>query len=90
LLGVFDESHSTTITTELERGDVVVLYTDGITDVRPPHDLSPDDMKDMVGNAAADASTAEAVASNLGVFIDRKLPFAVRDDDIALLVLKMS
>jgi len=89
LLGVFDESHSTTITTELERGDVVVLYTDGITDVRPPHDLSPHDMQDMIAKAAADAATAEAVATNLGVLIDRELPFAVRDDDIALLVLKV-
>lgn len=37
LLGVFEEIKLRVSETELEVGDVVVLYTDGITDLPPPH-----------------------------------------------------
>lgn len=89
LLGVLDQSHSTTVETELRPGDTVVLYTDGITDVRPPHALSAEDMEHLIARAAAEATTAEEVATNLGNRIDAHLPFTRRNDDIALLTLKV-
>lgn len=89
LLGIFTESRSSTHSTDLRPGDIAMLYTDGITDVRPPHDLTPQDMEHMIRQAAAHATTAEAIATNLGVLIDAKLPFTDRDDDIALLVLSV-
>jgi serine phosphatase RsbU (regulator of sigma subunit) len=90
LLGAFDESHSTTTSTELVPGDNVVLYTDGITDLPPPHDLTPNDMETLIQCAAAPGATAEATATNLGVEIDKRLPFTARNDDIALIVLKVT
>lgn len=89
LLGGFAESRSTSVSIELLPGDTVVLYTDGITDVRPPHDLSPEDMENLTQKAAAGASSAEDVATNLGIQVDSKLPFTARNDDIALLVMKV-
>jgi PAS domain S-box-containing protein len=89
LLGVTIGSRSTTRSTNLGPGDTFVLYTDGITDVRPPHDLTPQHMETMVSRAAANTPTAEKVAANLGRAIDEQLSFTARDDDIALLVLSV-
>jgi PAS domain S-box-containing protein len=89
LLGVTVDSRSTTVSKELLPGDTVMLYTDGITDVRPPHGLTPEDMEDMVDRAASSDAGAEIIASALGLAIDRHLSFADRNDDIAMLVLKV-
>ncbi|MEO6469570.1 MAG: SpoIIE family protein phosphatase [Acidimicrobiia bacterium] len=89
LLGAFSESEATTCTTKLSRGDSVVLYTDGVTDLAPPHDLSPEGMREMAVAAAASGTSADAIAEALGDAIEAKLPLAERDDDIALLVLRI-
>ena len=90
LLGVLAASRSTTVTTELLAGDAIVLYTDGITDVPPPHNLSPRDIKQMIQNAAASATTADAIATNIGYQIHAEHSFTERNDDIALLVAAIS
>ncbi len=90
LLGLFGESRSTTVSTDLKVGDTVMLYTDGITDLRPPHDLSPDDVEDIVRRAAGPAVSADEVAANLGTEFDTRLAFTARNDDIALLVVKIT
>jgi PAS domain S-box-containing protein len=89
LLGVFADSQSVTVSTELRPGDAVVLYTDGITDVRPPHDLTTDSLREIVARAGA-ASSATEIAERLGSELSAILPFAKRGDDIALLVLRVS
>ena len=89
LLGGLVESRSTTVATDLRPGDTVVLYTDGITDVRPPHGLTERAVEALVEVAATDATTADDIATNLGIQIDAVLPFSRRDDDIALLVLRV-
>lgn len=89
LLGAFLESEATTCTTKLSAGDSVVLYTDGVTDLAPPHDLSPDEMQEMAVAAAASGTSADAIAEALGHSIEAKLPLSERDDDIALLVLRI-
>ncbi len=88
VLGGVAESRSTTVSTELDSGDIAVFYTDGVTDVRPPHDLTPDALEELVAHAAI-GTTAEEVITNLGYRIDARLPFTQRNDDIALLVLKV-
>ncbi|MEO5837315.1 MAG: SpoIIE family protein phosphatase [Acidimicrobiales bacterium] len=88
-LGAVANPRFTAVDTELQSGDAVVLYTDGVTDVRPPHDLSPQQLASMIELAARGAKTAKDVADNLGLHIDARLPFAQRDDDIALLILKV-
>jgi PAS domain S-box-containing protein len=89
-LGALRNPRFTAVDTELHAGDAVVLYTDGVTDVRPPHDLDPEQLARLVRLAAEGAKTAEDVADGLGRAIDEHLPFTQRDDDIALLILKVT
>jgi serine phosphatase RsbU (regulator of sigma subunit) len=67
-----------------------VLYTDGATDVRPPHDLDPARLLALVDQAAHSSSTAEGVADRLHDALEAVLPFDQRNDDIALLVLRVT
>ena len=89
-LGAVVDSRSTTVAVDLQPGDTVVLYTDGITDVPPPHGLNPTELQALIEHAAAQDISAEHFATNLGDLIDAKLPFAQRDDDIALLIIKVT
>jgi PAS domain S-box-containing protein len=88
LLGLFDDASSTTVEVALQPGDAVLLYTDGVTDVRPPHDLTPDDVATMFADAAR-AGGADATATRMGELIGERLSFEKRDDDIALVVLEV-
>lgn len=90
LLGVFPELAWPSLSSTLGPGDIVVLYTDGITDVRPPHDLSTEALKDMVNQSGAEASSAQEFADMFGNQISRVLPIVQRKDDIALIVLRMT
>ena len=83
------ESRSVTHSTTLRRGDVVVLYTDGVTDAPPPYEILPGEIEALIVVAAREACTADAVAANIGAAIDNVLSLADRHDDIALLVLRI-
>ncbi len=85
LLGLFETTRSTTTTTVLHPGDAVVFYTDGATDLPPPHDLTDREL----GLAAFQmrGRSAEATANGLHDILEDILPFAQRTDDLALLVL---
>ena len=87
LLGVFDDVAFQTATVELSPGDVLVFHTDGATDVRPPFALSDDEWTELVSEAAGQGGTADDIASRISTAIEMILPFASRNDDIALLVL---
>jgi PAS domain S-box-containing protein len=89
LLGVYADPRTFTVSTELDPGDTIVLYTDGITDVRPPHDLSPDALEEIVGRAAGSADSAAEIIDRLGRELAAILPISERNDDIAILVLKV-
>jgi PAS domain S-box-containing protein len=89
LLGMIDNVRFRTETTLLEPGDVVVFYTDGATDVRPPHHLDTPRFIALVQHAAARGSTAEAIAEQVRHELETVLAFNRRDDDIALLVLRV-
>jgi serine phosphatase RsbU (regulator of sigma subunit) len=74
--------------TSLGRGDVVVFYTDGATDVRPPNSLTASEFAALVEQAAAAGGTAEVVADRIHEALESILSFNRRDDDIALLVVR--
>jgi len=90
LIGMFEDAGSTPQATSLRPGDVVVFYTDGATDVPPPHSLDNAQLTSLVERAAAGASTAEEVADGLRDALERVLSFTRREDDIALLVLRIT
>jgi PAS domain S-box-containing protein len=89
LVGVFDDIHVTPTVTPLHPGDTLLLYTDGITDVRPPYGLNPDQLDDLVGRAVASTTTAEELADRLHSDLSDILPITDRKDDIALLILRL-
>jgi serine phosphatase RsbU (regulator of sigma subunit) len=89
LLGMVDHARFEARTAELEPGDVVVFYTDGATDVRPPHDLDVEQFVAVVTQSVQGAGTAEEVANRIQFELDAVLPFNRRNDDIALLVLRV-
>ncbi|MBV9214479.1 MAG: serine/threonine-protein phosphatase, partial [Actinobacteria bacterium] len=87
LLGAFDDASWEPVRLELETGDGIVLYTDGVTDAAAPDIVrEPRDVAQMAGAGADDS--AEDIA-------DRVLGAAMADsgvaeprDDIAILVLR--
>jgi serine phosphatase RsbU (regulator of sigma subunit) len=89
LLGAFADSRSVTTTVELAPGDTLLLYTDGVTDVAPPHDLGTDALSDLFEASCASAAAVGEVADRLGGELSAILPLADRNDDIALLVVKI-
>ena len=89
IVGTFDTIETTTTTITLDPGDVVVLYTDGVTDVPPPYALGDAEFVTLVGAAAASTSTAEQLADRIHADLSSILAIDQRHDDIALLVLRV-
>ncbi len=90
LLGMFEDASWEARTAELDVGDVLVFYTDGATDVAPPHALEPAELTAIVERAAATATSAEEVADHVHDALEDVLGFAERNDDIALLIVRIS
>ena len=90
LLGVMPTVRLTPSVVELGPGDTVVLNTDGITDVPAPHGIDEAAMADIVTAATAVAGSAETVVEHLGSAVQQVLPIPDRDDDIALVVVRIS
>jgi PAS domain S-box-containing protein len=89
LVGVFDEIDVTTTDVALRAGDTVVFYTDGATDVPPPHGLSERDFTNVVAQACMGAGSAEDVAEQLHLALSSILNIDDREDDIALLIVRV-
>ena len=88
LLGMLDALHIKPATETLHDGDIIVFYTDGATDV-PNHALDETRWRELVQAAARAATTAEEVADNIRDSLELVLPFDQRNDDIALLIVKV-
>jgi len=86
LAGVFDHIDVTVTSMPINPGDTVVFYTDGATDVAPPNGLTPRQLEDMVGEAAASGPDPERIADRLDAMLSAILPIEERRDDIAILV----
>jgi serine phosphatase RsbU (regulator of sigma subunit) len=89
LLGAFPDTHSTVTTVELEPGDTIVLHTDGATDVRPPFGLTSEDFREIVEDSSAASASADDVVERIGARLSEVLEVGNRNDDIALLALRM-
>ncbi len=74
---------------ELGPGDTLVLNTDGITDVAPPYGLTEEQRVELIRTAARAEGTAEEVARGVQTAIEDVLPISQRDDDIALVAIRI-
>jgi len=90
LIGVMPVLRLTPHVVDLEVGDTLVLNTDGITDVPDPYGIDEEAMARIVTDAAACPGAAEQVAEHLGREVQRVLPIPLRDDDIALVVVRIT
>ena len=84
LVGMFSEVTVHTTRTELRSGDAVVLYTDGITDLPPPHGIEPEQLVGIV--AGARTHSAQHIAATIHRSLQERVPDRSRRDDAALLV----
>ncbi|MFN8040166.1 MAG: SpoIIE family protein phosphatase [Acidimicrobiales bacterium] len=88
LLGAYDEPRLHEVEVDLPPGSVLVLYTDGVTDVAPPFGLDEAALVELVTEAAAPDRSADEVADRIDAAISGIRAIAARADDIALLVLR--
>jgi len=90
LLGAFDEVRLSPAADRLEAGDTLVLYTDGIFDVAPPHGLTEPEVVSLVADAVVDSpGSAEGVVDGIHERLMVTLPAHERTDDMAVLVLQV-
>ncbi|QGG96816.1 SpoIIE family protein phosphatase [Actinomarinicola tropica] len=88
LIGAFEEARTSRFDVDLPSGSFLVLYTDGVTDVPPPHELSPERWAEIVGTSARSARSADHLADLLVDALDALRPARALRDDVALLVLR--
>jgi serine phosphatase RsbU (regulator of sigma subunit) len=88
ILGILASIRTTTVEQSLEAGDTLLFYTDGMTDVRPPHALTADDIASMAAEASR-ADSAEGVVDEMHHRLSAALPMSERSDDIALVVVRI-
>lgn len=74
---------------DLATGDRIILYTDGVTDLPPPHGLSEDQLLELIDRSVDTWHNAETVASAIGDDLEALVPIVERHDDVALLVLRL-
>jgi PAS domain S-box-containing protein len=90
LIGALDRIEVNPTERVLRPGDTLVAYTDGATDLPPPHALTELDVARLVGKVAAASTSVDDVAEGLHHELDRILPIDERNDDVALLVIRAS
>jgi serine phosphatase RsbU (regulator of sigma subunit) len=88
LLGVFDEAPVHVERTQLERGDVAVFYTDGVTDLPPPYGLTVEALTHQVRGLRA-AGGADTIADRIEQSLVERVSDPFRADDVALVVLRV-
>jgi len=88
LVGAFERIDLTVERTPLRPGDLVVLYTDGVTDLPPPALRTADDLVELL-SGLAEGLGVEEVAEEIGRWTAERIPPSDRGDDVALVVLRV-
>ena len=89
LMGVLTEIESYPERTVLREGDTVVLYTDGFTDVPGSYGLDDEQLFGTLERVHAASHHADDFADRFGQAVEAILPMSKRDDDMAMLVLRI-
>jgi serine phosphatase RsbU (regulator of sigma subunit) len=84
LVGMFEGVTIQTERTELATGDAIVLYTDGITDLPPPHGIEPDELVALLHDVRG--SSAQEISASVHRSLVERVPDRSRRDDAALVV----
>jgi phosphoserine phosphatase RsbU/P len=87
-LGMFCDSPYLSETIPLSRGDVLVSYTDGVTETRDPDGEEFGRERLVAALEAAPADSARSVADACWTALERFRSGARREDDLTLLVLR--
>jgi len=87
-LGAFTAITTTTGHAELHAGDVVVLYTDGITDLPPPYGIPSAELAELV-HELRELPSARDIAEAIHQSLLERVPDRGRQDDVALLVARV-
>jgi serine phosphatase RsbU (regulator of sigma subunit) len=90
-IGIFPDIELRERTVALRSGDVVMLFTDGVTDVPGDTALDEDSWTRVVGELVAhpDADSAASIARLAEEWLARRHASAPERDDVALLVLRV-
>jgi PAS domain S-box-containing protein len=91
LLGAFEDIALRPTAEHLAPGDTLVLYTDGVGDVAPPHGLDEHEVTGLLVDAASGSGPVppEAIADRIDDRLAAVLPMDDRTDDVALLILQV-
>jgi sigma-B regulation protein RsbU (phosphoserine phosphatase) len=89
LLGVLPDLRITTASTALATGDVVVFYTDGLTERPDPYGRTEAEFAEYLAARAAGARCAEELADRIHRDNEEVGATTQRDDDVALVVLRV-
>jgi sigma-B regulation protein RsbU (phosphoserine phosphatase) len=86
-LGLFEDQVWERRSVTVQPGDVLVLYTDGITEAQNPQGgfFSVERLVESVKKSARDS--AQVIQDNIFYEVDRFVGQAAQDDDIALIVI---
>ena len=87
LVGCLPEIRATTESVKLDPGDTLVFYTDGATDAPGAAGLDDEQFMTLVQESVA--GDAEETADNIHLRLEAIRPFHERDDDLALLVIRI-
>jgi serine phosphatase RsbU (regulator of sigma subunit) len=86
LLGVFDDLRLRVDEVVLDAGEAIVFYTDGITDLPPPHGRTEVELADFVSGHSG--RTADDLVQHIRADLDDRLSVHKRADDVAVLVIR--
>jgi serine phosphatase RsbU (regulator of sigma subunit) len=86
LLGVFDDPNFVVRRHTLAKGETIVFYTDGITDLPPPYGRCETELAEIL--KARPASTAADIVKIMRDDLDHRVSGNTRADDIAVLVIR--
>ncbi len=89
-IGIFPNATFSSLRTQLQPGDVMVAYTDGLTDARSPDQTSwgseglRNVLRELQGNGLEASVWVKAITERVYAHIDREDQF----DDLTLMVLR--
>ncbi|MEO6123239.1 MAG: SpoIIE family protein phosphatase, partial [Ilumatobacteraceae bacterium] len=90
LIGALDHIRLTPTEQVLGPGTTIVMHTDGVNDVPAPHGLDDAALASLITGSIAAHSSADEIANRVGDAVAAILPIPERDDDIAIVVLRIS